>query len=396
MAQIPHFLESHILWPCDLSKISGYQGRTSHQQTSGFRSAHRVPIGSKHIPKECLIAKIKTCFRPRQKMLHMFHQLVLFSSEFPAFLEYGQTALLEVHQRFHGHVLPVLFLYTWEPSTIIHIITYIWCSCAPGSILVANPKASTRFQLRDWPRPQKLGPQRACPDGQVQFAQNESGQGLLMFIDIGVSHWLSMKFPWYFPWCVPAWIFEAISVPSRRTAEKIGGLGIPGEKTGKNGRTGTGSSPTQRGGVQWDLGGHVDQPECTSYILYIDHLGLYDKLYVSKASIKPAPIPFFLHLTSGIRRRKAASAANGSQKRKKRVKEVAVKAMPTKLPWMMVKLVKDLGNPWKAWSSCLKSALCSSEGGRFLDWFCGLGRLWSQIPVHSYFVGLHSHYCWFY
>jgi len=41
------------------------------------------------------------------------------------------------------------------------------------------------------------------------------------------------------------------------------------------------------------LGGHVDQPECTSYILYIDNLGLYDKLYVSKASIKPAPIPFF-------------------------------------------------------------------------------------------------------
>jgi len=80
------------------------------------------------------------------------------------------------------------------------------------------------------------------------------------------------------------------------------------------------------------LGGHVDQPECTSYILYIDNLGLYDKLYVSKASIKPAPIPFFLHLTSGRRRRKAASAANGNQKRKKRVKEVAVKAIPTKLP----------------------------------------------------------------
>ena len=86
----------------------------------------------------------------------------------------------------------------------------------------------------------------------------------------------------------------------------------------------------------------------TYIYIYIDPLGLYDKLCVSKASIKPAPIPFFLHLPSGRRRRKAASAENGNQKRKKRVKEVAVKAMPTKLPSMMVKLVKDLGNPWEA------------------------------------------------
>jgi len=67
---------------------------------------------------------------------------------------------------------------------------------------------------------------------------------------------------------------KAGTAASVRTAEKIGGLGIPGEKTGKNGRTGNGSSPTQ---------------------------------------------------SRGRRRRKAASAENGSQKRKKRVKEVAVK-----------------------------------------------------------------------
>jgi hypothetical protein len=79
--------------------------------------------------------------------------------------------------------------------TIHHLVLYIWRSCAPGRILLANPKASTRFQLRDWPRPQELGTQRACPDGQVQFAQSESGQGWLMPIQRGVSHWLFTKFP---------------------------------------------------------------------------------------------------------------------------------------------------------------------------------------------------------
>ena len=68
-----------------------------------------------------------------------------------------------------------------------------------------------------------------------------------------------------------------------------------------------------------------------SYILII--WGFMISFMFQKPQSSQLQFHFFLHLTSGRRRRrrKAASAENGSQKRKKRVKEVAVKAMPTKL-----------------------------------------------------------------
>ena len=112
-------------------------------------------------------------------------------------------------------------------------------------------------------------------------------------------------------------------------------------------------------------------------MIYIDtlgHFGAFWGLIISSICFKgpnQAPIPSFF--APGRRRRKAASAENGSQKRRKRVKGVTVKAMQTKFWWSnWSKIWKTNGKPG------IVSALCR-EGGRSLDWFCAFHSQNCQI-----------------